>query len=167
MKKFIFILILLTGIVSNAQFKDDSNTKIDLRSRMIKSPTSSFVLGFINPNNLTMNHSFSMSYSSFGGNGIALGVYTNSLFYKINDKANFILETSIVNSPYSTFGNASQSLNGIYISRAELNYKISKNSSFSIQFSNDPTRAYDPYYGSYYNDPWYNNLLNRGNDSEK
>ncbi len=156
MKKLSFILLLAFAVSVNGQFKKESGTKIDLKSKMISSPTPSFVLGFINPNNFKMNHSLSMSYSSFGSEGIALGVYRNSLYYKVSDKINLLVETSIVNSPYSSLGGrASQSLNGIYLSRAQLNYKISDNSELSIQFSNDPTRFYSPYSSN----PYYGNLF--------
>lgn len=168
MKKLSLLFLLTFVITVNAQFKSDSDTKIDLTSRMIKTPTSSFVLGFINPNNLFMNHSFSMSYMSAGGNGLALGVYTNSLYYKISDKMNVLLETSIVNSPYSTLGReAANSINGIYIRRAEFNYRISKNSSLSIQFSNDPTRTYSPFgYGNYYGDRNFGRFLINNEDEQ-
>lgn len=167
MKKLATLFFFVFLVSVNAQFKSDLDKKIDLTNGMIKSPTSSFVLGFINPNNLTMNHSFSMSYMAGGGNGLALGVYTNSLFYKVSDNMNFLLETSIVNSPYSSLGpNASNSINGIYISRAQLNYKISENSSISLQFSNDPTRVYNPYGTSpfYYNRAFNGFYFNEPNE---
>ena len=160
MKKIIFISLLLFAGSVFAQFKDKGTSAVDLRSGMIKNYNSSFVLGFINMKNLEMHNSFSMSYSSFGGQGLALGVFTNSLFYKFNDNLNFLLQTSIVNSPYSTMGmNFSKNLNGIYIRRAQLNYRPTKNTFISIEFSNDPTRCVNPYYGGGYYNPFYNNFF--------
>ncbi len=157
MKKIIFLSLFLIGSVTFAQFKNEGNSSVDLTRGMVKNYNSSFVLGFINMKNLEMHNSFSMSYSSFGGQGLALGVFTNSLFYKFSDKVNFLLQTSIVNSPYSSMGGRfAKDLNGIYIRRAQLNYRPTKNTFISVEFSNDPTRYVNPYFGSgYYNPLFY------------
>jgi len=152
------LIFFLTGGIAFGQFKNTANEPLNLRSKIVTNPTSSFLLGFLNSKNLQMSHSFSMSYSSFGNQGIALGVYTNSLFYKFNEKLNFVLQTSIVNSPYSTFGRGvSNSLNGIYIRNAQLNYRPTKNTFISIQFSNDPTRYldYNPYFRNGFYTPFF------------
>jgi hypothetical protein len=92
-----------------------------------------------------------MSYSSFGGGGAALGVYTNQLNYNFNEDLSLIVETSLVNSPYNSFGQGfSDQINGIYLSRAALNYQISENSALSVQFRSLPGSYYSPYgYGSF------------------
>ncbi len=157
MKKGILVIILLTSVATFGQFKNEGNKPIDLRQGMLTSYNSSFFQNFLNLNNLKMHNSFSMSYSTFGGQGLALGVFTNTLTYKFSNNLNFLLQTSIVNSPYSTLGSRfSQDLNGIYIRRAELNYRPSKNTFISIQFSNDPTRYYYPGFG--YSNFFFDNL---------
>jgi len=148
---------------SNAQFKNTPSPFDNPDQGILKQPVSSFILGFINPNNLKMHHSFSLSYSSFGREGLALGIYTNTLSYKFNKKLNFELQTSIVSSPYSSLGKKfTNQINGIYIRSARLNYRPTKNTAISVEFSNDPTRYYyNPYYyGGYLNDPWYSLPLN-------
>jgi hypothetical protein len=68
-----------------------------------------------------------------------------------------------VNSPYSTLGkNFQNNINGIYLSRAAINYKPFKDVSISLQYRNLPG-VYNPYlynglspmagFGSNY-DPW-------------
>ena len=111
---------------------------------------SGFLTNFLNPNNFKMNHSVNMSYSAFGNNGIALSTYTNSMAFRLSENLNLEIDASAVASPYSSFGEQHQkSINGIYLTRAQLNYKISNNSHLTIQYLNPPP-------GSYYNYNYYN-----------
>ncbi len=158
MKKLFFLSLILISSTVYGQFKNKQEAPVDIKSGIINSNPSSFFLGFINPNNFSMNHSFSMSYSAFSGNSIALGVYTNSIFYKFNDQLNIQVDASLVNSPYNSFGQAySDQINGIYLSRAQLNYRPSDNMHFSIQFRNSPVGYYSPF--GYYGYSRYNNSV--------
>jgi hypothetical protein len=114
------------------------------------------LFSFINPSNLSMGHSFEMSYSAMGNDGLALGVYTNHLAYKFNEQFDIQLDASIVNSPYNSFGDGfTNSINGVYLDRAQINYRPSENFNVSLQFSNSPfgynnnsfRRGFSPFYG--------------------
>jgi hypothetical protein len=94
-----------------------------------------------------------------GGLGMALGVYTNSMSYKFSDNLNVQTDISIVNSPYNNFSkNFQNNINGIYLSRAALNYKPFKDMSISIQYRNLPASLYLNNWSRYspfgYNDMW-------------
>ncbi len=152
MKK-IALLILLFGLTFavNAQFKKDLDNQPSVKEGFLNPQTSSNIFGFIDPSKFSMQHSVSMSYSSFAGQGVALGVYTNSMRYDFNDNLNVQVDASIVNSPYNTLGDGyTNSINGIYLSRAALNYKPSENTSISIQFRQGPGAYYNSYYNPYY-----------------
>lgn len=159
MKK-VFIIFLIAFTAANAQFKSEGNKPVDIKSKLVNNNPSSFLLSFINPQNFSMRHSFSLSYSAFGGNGIALGIYTNRLAYKFSDNLNIEVDASVINSPYSTFGKEfSDRINGIYLTRAQLNYKPSEDFQISIQYRNSPFGYYGypgysryPYYNPFYND---------------
>jgi hypothetical protein len=100
-----------------------------------------------------------MSYSAFGSNGIALGVYTNSMLYNFTDNLNIQADISLVNSPYSTLGQDFQNnLNGIYLSRAAVNYKPWKDVFISLQYRQLPY-YYSPYSG-YYGNSMFNRYYN-------
>lgn len=145
MKKIIFLFLLVFTTLSFGQFKDQLDNPPSVYDGIVRNNNSSMFLGFLNPNNFSMHHSFGMSYSSFGNNGMALGIYTNSMMYKFNDKLNVQFDASLINSPYSTFGKGfADQINGIYISKAALNYSPSKNFHINIQYSQSP-------FGSYYN----------------
>jgi hypothetical protein len=147
MKKIILLIVCFSAI-SFAQFKDQNIFKPTVKDA-ITTPNNNLIFGFFNPDNFQMNHSYNLSYSSFGGNGIALGVYTNSMFYKFSNKLNIQLDASLVHSPYNSLGkNFQNNINGIYLSKAQINYNPSKDFHNSIQYRNLPYTYYDPY--SYY-----------------
>jgi len=148
MKK-IFLIIISLSVLSFAQFKDQNIFKPSVTDA-ITAPTSNLILGIFNPNNFQMHHSYNLSYSSFGNNGIALGVYTNSMFYKFSNKLNVQLDASLVHSPYNSLGkNYQNNLNGIYLSKAQINYNPSKDFHISIQYRNLPYSYYNPYFYYY------------------
>ena len=145
MLRKILIISLFVSSVAFSQFKDKNGQTI--QDGITNYSPSGFLTNFFNPNNFKMNHSVSMSYSSFGGSGLALSTYTNSMAYRFSENLNVQVDASIVASPYSSFGPEHQnSINGIYLSRALLNYSPTKNMNLSIQFHNPPPGSY--YYGN-------------------
>ena len=141
MKKLI-ILFLTAASFSFAQFKTDIEKPVDIKAGITNYSPSSLLLGFINLNNIEMHHSLSMSYGASANYGVALSTYTNSLSYNLNLE----IDASIVNTPYNTFGDSfTNSINGIYLSRAQLNYKPSENTNIILQFRSGPGSYYNPY----------------------
>ena len=137
---------LLYGSIS-AQFKTKINDEPNVGQSLVRSDDNGLMFGWFDPSKLKMAQSFSMSYQTFGQNGFALGVYTNSLSYQVSDPLSLQMDVSVMNSPYSSMGgNFAKSLSGIYLSRAELNYKPSENTLFQIQFRQLPASLY---YGGY------------------
>lgn len=139
MKKLLAILFLCVSFLTQAQFKGDENKPIDINQGILSSNPVGSLFSFLNSENLSMNHSFGMSYSSFGNDGMALGVYTNKISYEFSEKFDFQINTSFVNTPYNTLGeNFTNSINGVYIDRARINYRPSDDFNISLQFSNRP-----------------------------
>ena len=147
-KQVVFILLVISSI-SFAQFKDKDITPTILDG-ITNYSQSGFLSNFLNPSNFKMNHSVGMSYSTFGGSGVALSTYTNSMAFRLTENLNVEVDASLVASPYSSFGQDHQNeINGIYLTRAQLNYKISENSNLMIQYFNpSPGMYYNNYYGS-------------------
>lgn len=151
MKKIFVILITLFTITGFAQFKDPGFPTSSVKDGIITQPSNS-LFGFLNSENFSMHHSYSLSYSSFGSNGLALGVYTNSMNFEFANNLNLQVDASLVHSPYSTFGKDVQnSINGIYLSRAALNYKPWDDVYISVQYRQLPAYAspFRGYYGGY------------------
>jgi hypothetical protein len=145
MKKIVLIIVLGFALTGFAQFKDSGMNGPEIKDGIVDHSASGNLFGFLNSENFQMKHSYDLSYSAFGGQGFALGVYTNSMFFKLNPDLNVQTDISVVNSPYSTLGkNFQNNLNGIYLSRAAINYKPFKDFSISLQYRNLPG-AYNPY----------------------
>ncbi len=139
-------LFLINGIAF-AQFRTNGAEEPNVTQSLVRSDDSGLLFGWFDPSKLKMAQSFSMSYQTFGRQGLALGVYTNSLSYQISQPLSVQMDVSVVHSPYSSLGgDFSKSLSGIYLSRAELNYKASDNMLFQIQYRQMPASLY---YGGY------------------
>lgn len=146
MKKNFLIAFLFISSLSFAQFIGDDSKPVDVRSGILSQNPSGSLFSFIDFSKFSMNHSFGMSYSAFGNNSIALGVYTNHLSYEFNEKLDFQLDASFVNSPYNSLGDSfSKSINGVYIDNARINYHPSEDFIISLQFSNSPYNYYNQY----------------------
>jgi hypothetical protein len=153
MKKMIMLFIVILTMTGFAQFKETEEQLPDIKSGILAQPSNSFSLfSFINPQSFHMQQSVGMSYSSFGGQGMAMGVYTNSMSYNFTDKLNVELDASVVNTPYSTLGKQfNSSMSGFYISNAAINYQPWKDVYISVQYRNLPYNMYSPfsYSGNY------------------
>ncbi len=132
------MLVVFFSCVGFAQFKDETVLKPSIVDGMVdRSPN--FILGFFDASKFSMHHTYSMSYMSGGGDALALGVYTNSMMYKFADNLNVQVDASLVHTPYSTFGTQAQNnINGIYLSRASLNYTPFKDFHVSLLYQKVP-----------------------------
>ncbi|HTX19412.1 MAG TPA: hypothetical protein VMG34_12225, partial [Bacteroidota bacterium] len=75
------VLTVAAADQSAAQFKRTPDDEPKVSDSMIRPSSDSDFLGFFNPDNFKMRQSYSMSYMSMGRQGLALGMYTNSMMY--------------------------------------------------------------------------------------
>jgi len=149
MKPLVFSLlaIVLASATLSAQFKSNVPAEPNVSQSLVRSDDSGLLFGWFDPGKLKMSQSYSLSYQTFGKNGLALGIYTNSLSYQLSDPLSLQMDVSVMHSPYSSLGgDFAKSLSGVYLTRAELNYKPSDNTLFQIQFRQIPSAFY---YGGY------------------
>ena len=151
----LFIILLTSGIVFG-QLKNQKPQEINVGSAMLAPRSGNLLFGFFNPSNFKMMHSYSFSHTTFGRTSFALGVYTNSMFYRISDPLTMEVDVSLTHSPFNSFGREFQNqFNGIYISRAALNWRPTENTLINFEFRNLPNAFYlmNPYYRFY--PGWY------------
>lgn len=157
MKTVTVTLLVLLGsaAVAQAQLREDLYPSDEFSGSITHTQKPSSPGNWMNLLNMTMNHSYSMSFSNFGGQMQNLNAYTNSMYFDVSDKFDAQLDLSVLHSP---FGNSFMNQNNmgaqIVIDRARLDYKITPNTRISVEFSNNP------YYNSYYS-PY--NQFGRGN----
>lgn len=161
MKKVLAILLLFFGINTKAQFREPGFPSHSIKDGIVNQNSGS-LFGFLNSENFMMRHSYNLSYSSFGGNGLALGMYTNSMILKLSENMNVQVDASIVHSPYSSFGKDFQNeLSGFYLTRAAFNYKPWEDVFISIQYRNLPISHHYADYG-FFNNRFYNSFFDYG-----
>ncbi len=160
--KFLTLVFIFTVSIASssfAQYKPIDKKKTDNTNRT----TDNLILGIFNPKNFTMKHSFGLSMMNSSYGNVSLASYTNSMNYKFSDKLNISADVSMQYSPYasSSLGKSystdlQNSLSGIYLSRASLDYKLSDNSSIKVEFRN-----MNSYQNDYFNNVNYNPFYNR------
>lgn len=156
MRKTVAVVIgILIGVgASSAQFRSQIPQETRVGATINDQVTPSFLFGWFNPEKFQMHHSFGMSYMTFGGEGISLGTYTNTMTYQFAQNLQARADVTLSYSPYNTFANKFGStpagLNGIHLSRAEVNYRPWENVYVQLQYRQLPlTGYYSPFY-----DPW-------------
>ncbi len=161
---FLTVIILISGIsVSHAQFRNELNRSRDFTGPVVKEgPNQAGNLG--NLFNMKMDHSYSMMFSSIGGQFQNLNAYTNTMRFFFSERMTGRLDISLLHSPFGN--NSFINTNGnnglgadVIIRNAELNYQLSENSNIRIQFQQLPSYGYG--YGAgpwspYYNSPFGN-----------
>lgn len=147
---WLVVVVLMCGTVATAQFKSRVEPKPTVSESLIRHDGDGLMFGWFDPSRLTMRHSFSLSYQDFGGKGLSMGVYTNSLFYQISAPLDVQFDVSVMHSPYNSFGREFQNkLSGVYLSRAQLNYRPTDNMLLQLQFRQVPAMYWmtNPGYG--------------------
>ena len=148
------VLSLLVPQKGMSQFKRSTDDEPKVSDSFIRPETDSDLLGFFNPDNFTMRQSVSMSYATIGGQGLTLGTYTNSMMYKFSNKVDARVDVSLQNSPYSSFDQRLQSsLSGVFLNRAEINYRPSDNMLLRVSYQKVPfglNGMFSPYAGIYH-----------------
>ena len=149
-------LSVLNPTLSEAQFKADKNApSISDRIGVPYSPTTS-IFSFIDPSRFNMQHTYSMSYISGGGNSGSLGLYTNRMSYTVNQNLQLIADIGYLHQPFSGVGNMPFSLDqGELFYGGELRYTPTDNSMIRLRFENAPTNLWQRNNRNYFYSPYY------------
>jgi hypothetical protein len=150
-------LLVVAAAITPAQFKTQAQEESRVSQGMVSQP-SSWLFGWFDPSKFSMRHTLEMSYMTFGGGqGMSLGTYTNSMLYQFSEKLDARADISLSYSPFNSFtsglGGKRNDLSGLYLSRAEVNYRPWENTRIQLSFRQLPYGGY--YYYSPFSDPWY------------
>jgi hypothetical protein len=150
--KFFTTLILIftfTALVAEAQLREDLRFQPEEYTGTVTHTQNGSALGsWMNMLNMTMSHSYSMSFTNFGGQTQNLNAYTNSMFFDVSDKLDAQLNVSLLHSPFgNSFMNNDNLGTQVIIDSARIDYKFSENTRFSLEFSQNPYRNS---FGNYY-----------------
>lgn len=166
---FIFVFTIALSSSLSAQLRSDLTPYYEYSGPIInsKAPTVQSWLNDFFQNKVTMSHSYSMNFSSYGGNYQNLNAYTNTLNFMFTPNLTGRLDVSFLHSPFggNNFASSENNLGGeIIIRNAELNYKLGDNARIQLQYRQIPAGygMYNPYgyaspfgYGyNRFNNPW-------------
>ncbi len=166
MKKVLLFLPLIVIFLvtdASAQLRGDISSPYDYQGNIIdsKSATVQSRLASFFQNNVEFSHSYSMTFSSFGGSYQNLNAYTNTMNIAFNERLQGRVDVSFFHSPFGGNNMYSSNLDQpqVMISNAELNYKISDNANIRFQYRRSPYNSYSlsPFGYRNYNrfDPFY------------
>ena len=159
-----FAVIALVGalyfaVPAQAQFRADLPTE-DAPVAVAQQQPGLSLGALFNPETMRIGHAYEMSYSSFGGESLGLGVYTTSLQWQPSAKLAARVDVGVAHSPFGT--DALQQRLGFtreqparpFLRNAEIAYRPTENATFHLQVRQSPFGGYASPYGTYYN-PYY------------
>ncbi|HWF44600.1 MAG TPA: hypothetical protein VG537_08155 [Candidatus Kapabacteria bacterium] len=168
MRYFFAALLILTFTVAvhdtaSAQFRNDPQaSQPDINTADAMKGGDSFWSRLFDPSRFSMHQTYSMSFMSSGFGSTGLSMFTNTFSYKASDNLFVSADVSAVYSPFSTFGSAyTNSLNGIYLTNARLDWKLGDNTFMRIEYVGGPQNsmygynpyAYNPFYSPFASAP--------------
>jgi hypothetical protein len=155
----VVVLIVFGALQAEAQLKSQLEQEPPVSDAITRQPEPALFFGWFDPSKFSMQHSLSMSYQTMGGQGMSLGMYTNSMMYQLSNNLNARADVSLMYSPYnslSTSGSKRNDLSSIFLSRAELNYRPWENVLLRVEYRRIPWGS------SYYDSPFYNPWFREG-----
>lgn len=138
----VILLCLFAGVsASKAQLREAKIDRSEYRGPVFKKQDPSEGANLSNLFNMTMSHSYTMTFTSIGGRYQNLNMYVNTMRFYFSEKLTGRLDLAILHSPFGGssllgFG-ANEGINFI-VKNAELNYEISDKATIHIRFRQMP-----------------------------
>ncbi len=131
-----FGLALILSHSVQAQFRTQNVNRVDVRSG-ITTPVPGTLAEYLSPERFYMNQSYGLSYYTGGGQSGSVGMYTNSLNFKLSNPLFLRVDLGMMHQPFGgpkgVDGQKPQFMHG-----AELIYKPNKNFQMQIGYSSTP-----------------------------
>ncbi len=136
----LLMLFFVSVAVSHAQLREAKTDMSEYRGPVFKKEDPSEGANLSNLFNMTMDHSYTMTFGSVGGRYQNINLYTNTMRFYFTDKLTARLDLSLMHSPFGSSGLTPLGTEGMkfIIRNAELNYEISENSTIHIRFQQLP-----------------------------
>lgn len=176
---FLLVVILSLGSVAAVQAQYAHGAGSDNpEAKLFREPAHFSLDKLFSPEFFRMSHSYELSYSSFGGHGLALQEYTNTMLWRFSTKLAARVDLAVQHTPFGVSGLnnglpvSESNFNGIYLKNAEVAYRPVGNLTMHLSVRQAP-HGYGYYlspYGRYgypgydrygfrtsFNDPYFNN----------
>jgi len=152
-KKWISLLLAIVFIWAvyplQAQLRSQIKPSLSVE-RSIQIPglgSTSLGLSFLDPSRFSMNHSYSLSYMSFGKQSASMGIYQNVMSYVFSDKLVLNGHFGFMHDPMK-MGNSATTTNLMdnLIYGAELTYRPKDNVLLNVRIDKAPYYSRYGYY---------------------
>ncbi len=144
----VLVMMIAAGIVHAQQAATKSGVYIANSSSAFEKPKG-FLDSLLDPSRFSMSHSYSMSFSSMGGQSFNQGLYLNTMNFRFSDPLTMQLRIGYAHQPLGGGMGLNGGDNGqLFLQRAMIQYKPSENTTFTLDFQSLPSSMVYPY--SYY-----------------
>jgi hypothetical protein len=160
MKRLILAFALFAAVSgASAQFRDQIGQDTRVSESILRDDGGGSILfGWFDPSKFQMRHMVSMSYTTLGaGQGFSLGTYTNMMSYRFSENLDAQADVSMSYSPFNSFSamGKTNDFSGIYLSRAQVNYRPWENVKVQLQYRAVPYGYYySPFSSPFSYSPW-------------
>lgn len=142
-RPFIVLAVLVAAIAANAQFRPGTGVQPEEKPASaldaMRGGGDSFFSRFFSADRFRMNQTYSLSFMTGGGQSVSLSAFTNTFSYKASDNFFISADVTALYSPYSSMGqDYANRLNGIYLSNARLDWKLSESAFLRISYRRAP-----------------------------
>ena len=144
--------VLFLAVPAHAQLRADVPSQSGTAA-VYQAQTGFSLRSLLNPDHFKIGQSYEMSFSSFGGQSLGLGVYTTSLQYQPNNKLAARVDLGVAHSPFGSegvqesLGFTSESPAKVYLQNAQVAYRPTENSLISLSIQQSPYGSYASPYG--------------------
>jgi len=152
-------LVVFLAVAMPAQAQLRQNLPVQrASSKLFDSEAVSFVMNKIfSPQHFRMQHSYEMSFGSFGGHSSSLGMYTNTMMWQFDQKLAARVDIAFAHSPFGNSFGLQQGIDGqggrVFLRNAEIAYRPNERVNLHFSIRQSPYGAYMSPYG-YFN-PYY------------
>jgi hypothetical protein len=143
---------LFLAVPAQAQLRADLPQQ-DASVAVYQSQTGFSLGALLNPDHFRISNSYEMSFSSFGGQSLGLGVLTTSFRYQPTNKLAARVDVGVAHSPFGSSG-VQESLGfsqdapaRVYLQNAQIAYRPTENSLIQLQVQQSPFGSYASPYG--------------------
>lgn len=139
----LLLMLFAFSTLANAQLREQVRKSSSYTGPIVKENSGGSLSNLFN---MEMDHSYSMTFSSIGGQYQNINAYTNTMHFFFTDDLTGRLDLSLLHSPFgNNFMNDGGMGTEFVISNAELNYQINDKSNISIQFQQIPGYGMNPW----------------------
>lgn len=140
MREFTAVILLSVVLFSAdpafAQFKEvaPKNPATDL----FRPREATHFSSLIDPSRISMHHAYSFTYFTGAGNDGTLGIYTNTMNYRLSDPLSLNVNLGLAHQPFGTENGLIGTDKAKFMHGAELVYRPNKNFQLNVGYNNTP-----------------------------